>query len=165
MRTEEDGGRIVASRSCRTARRRLVLAVVIGTAGIVTGCADAPPPARTLAYDVVEEWTLPDDGAGKVIVIDPALRTVEDLRALGEQLRWEHRNDRHVTVDVFDERRAAELRGRARAEALDPAEMTHHDQHRIAVYQKNSDSGDHELLIALGGFAGSDWITVPYPRR
>lgn len=156
-----DGGEIAKPADPFRLFRGLFLLVV---AAVVVGCDTAEPPARMVPYDVVDEWTLPDGGTGRSIVINASLRNVTDLRALGDQLRWEHRRDRNVQVEVFDDRRAAELRRQDAAGDLAGDDRSHHDRHKIAFYRKVAGS-DHELVIALGGVGGHDWITIPYPLR
>lgn len=143
------------------------LAVFGGIIGLLTDPDEdgAVPPPTTIEYAVLQEWGIPNGGRGRVVVIDSQYRTEEDLRAFGEQLRWEHRRDRHANIEVFDDERAAGMRDAALAEELNTRDMAHHDQHKVAFYQKNTNSGHHQLVIAADGVANADaWVTVPYPR-
>jgi hypothetical protein len=156
LRRGNTGEVVGAARPGGFGRALFVLAVAV-----VVGCDEAEPPARTIPYDVVDEWTLPDGGAGRSILIHSSLRNVTDLRALGDQLRWDHRNERNVQVEVFDDRRAAGLRRQEATGNLADDDRAHHDRHKVAFYRKVA-RGDHELVIALGGVGGHDWITVAY---
>jgi hypothetical protein len=137
----------------------LVLGIVGAVISVALGGGESAPTI-TIPYEVMHEWS---GGTGRAILIDPQYRTDEHLRVLGEQLRWEHRRHSHTNVEVFDDRRAAEMRNLVAEDRLPARDLAHHDQHKIGFYQKNSVSGHHQFIIALDGVDG-DFITVPYPR-
>jgi hypothetical protein len=133
----------------------------------MAACAgESVPRADTgsrIEYSVVDEWRIPAGGYGRVIVVEPAYRDEQLLRALGEQLRREHRNDRHTYIEIFDDAGAAHMRQSAADERLNQQDLAFHDSHKIGFYQKNSNTGHHALVLALDGIEG-EFIEVAYPR-
>jgi len=105
------------------------------------------------AYKVIEQWSIPNGGFGRVIVVAPSPGEA-DLRALGEKLRQDTRNERNAVVFVYDDSRAAEYRRAAISEKLPKAELQHHDRHRVAMYLRNVNTGFHELDITPEGLGG-----------
>jgi hypothetical protein len=134
--------------------------VAAGCAGESTARADSE---SRIEYSVVDEWRIPNGGYGRVIVVQPTYRDEQLLRALGEQLRGEHRNDRHAFIEIFDDTRAANMRQAATEERLNQQDLAFHDYHKIGFYQKNSVSGHHVLVMALDGVEG-EFVEVKYPR-
>src|SRR6266571_3714411 len=75
----------------------------------------SPPPARevpkpAVVYNVVDEWSIPNGGYGRVVVVDPAQRSEAGLIALADQLRRDTKDDRNAFVFIYDDPRAARLR-------------------------------------------------------
>lgn len=68
---------------------------------------------------------------------------------------------RFAHVEMFDNVRAARMRRLAFPERLSEAELRFHDQHKIGFYDKNTNTGYHELRIVLSGVgSASPWILV-----
>jgi hypothetical protein len=57
----------------------------------------------TVSYRVIEEWTIPNGGYGRIIVIDPMHRNEKKMRILGDQLRSDTKKDRNAFVFVYDD--------------------------------------------------------------
>ena len=113
----------------------------------------ATPNVRVPAYKVVEQWTITNGGFGRTIVVAPN-PTEENLRALGDRLRQDTKNDRNAIVFVYDDDRAAANRLAAILEKLASVDLRHHDRHRVAMYLRNANTGFHELDITPGGIDG-----------
>lgn len=140
-----------------------VLVVLVISAVLALFIKPDLPPTDGIAYEVLDEWSIPAGGRGRVILIDPAFNDTGPMRALAEQLRREHQRDRVVNIEIFDDRRAAELRS-AVAEneaAVRPDDLRHHDLHKIGFYQKNANTGHHQFIDARGGVDG-EWTTIDF---
>ena len=120
------------------------------------------PAGRRIPYEVVQSWRIPNGGYGKVILIEPVHRNALDLRLLGEQLRREMASDRNAGVEVFDNLRAARMRQDAVTERLNAADLSFHDKHKIAFYNKNGNTGFHEYRFTLEGVLSDNWTVIRY---
>lgn len=118
--------------------------------------AVAAPEAAgaTVAYKVVEQWSIPNGGYGRVVVIDPKQRTEAGLRALAEKLRHDTAADRNAFVVIYDNARAASLRKAADAYKLNKRDAKFHDDHALGSYIRNRNTGVHELNMLLQGLDG-----------
>lgn len=122
--------------------------------------ADAQSNPAAPSYTVVEQWSIPNGGFVRVIVVK-ANSTEAELRALGEKLKRDTRAERNAIVYVYDDQRAARNRGEAFSENLPKAELQHHDRHRVALYWRNANTGVHELDLTSLGLDGPN-IKVTY---
>jgi hypothetical protein len=113
-----------------------------------------PVPARHVDYRIVEQWSIPNGGYGKVIVIADSLTTDSGLRALGEQLKYDTRDDRNAFVTVFSDVRAAGMRQKAMDDALSKSEARFYDAHLVADYTRNANTGFHRLSLLPKGLNG-----------
>jgi len=118
-----------------------------------------PPENRETAkpavvYNVIEEWSIPNGGYGRAIVVDPAQRSEAGLLALTDQLRQDTKADRNAFVFIYDNSGAAKLRKAAFEARLSTRDMKLHDDHMIGTYVRNSNTGFHAITIALQGAAG-----------
>jgi len=113
----------------------------------------AQPNTAVLSYKIVEQWSIPNGGFGRAILVK-ANPTETELRALGERLRQDTRNDRNAFIFVYDDEGAARNRRAAFAEKLSKGELKHHDRHQVAKYFRNANTGFHELDITSKGLDG-----------
>lgn len=127
---------------------------------VISACSsdrpgDTPQQAtRSIPYTVVEQWTIPAGGFGKVIVVDSAFRTADKLRAVGEQLNNDSKGDAFASAFIYDDARAASLRRAAINESLSNKEAAFHDLHMIGSYIKNKKMGFNELNAFPTGISG-----------
>ncbi len=110
-----------------------------------------PPQIQRIAYREVERWPVPSGGFGRAIVIDDSLATEADLRSLGDQIREEFRNDHNSFVFVYDDERAARMRGRYN---LPIEDGNFYNRHSVGTYTKNGTNGFHEWTITPQGIEG-----------
>jgi hypothetical protein len=108
----------------------------------------------TISYRVIEEWTIPNGGYGRIIVIEPTHRNEKDMRMLGDQLRSDTKKDRNAIIFVYDDEKAARMRKAALAERLNKKDLAHHDKHMIGDYLRNANTSFHCLKILLEGLDG-----------
>ena len=117
-----------------------------------------PPPALPAAdqipYQVVEQWSIPNGGYGRVIVIDPKFRNEQDMRKLAERLKRDTHQDRNAFITVFDDKVAASRRKAAIHDQLGKKELAHYDAHMIGSYIRNINTGYHVFQIMLKGIDG-----------
>ena len=109
----------------------------------------------TISHRIIEEWTIPNGGYGRIIVIDPVHRNEKDMRMLGDQLRSDTKKDRNAFIWIYDDEKAARVRKAALAERLNKKDLEHHDKHVIGDYARNANTGFHALIIFLEGLDGS----------
>jgi hypothetical protein len=102
-------------------------------------------PQSRIAYDVVRQWTIPNGGFGRVVVISKANAKESGLRALGETLKYDTASDRNTFVFIFDDRRAAAMYERALN--LNKKDGRFYDRHFVAMYSRNINTGLHRLDI------------------
>jgi TonB family protein len=127
----------------------------VGPAGFLAGAASAPD----VPYTVVKQWNIepidvPNGGYGRIIVVDPALRSEKGLRTLAEQLQRDTAGDRNAAVYVYDDSAAAMMWKDAGNERLGEADTKLHDAHMIAIYGRSEWRGRHSMELFLQGPAG-----------
>jgi hypothetical protein len=108
-----------------------------------------------VSYQVVREWAIPNGGFGRIVVIDSSSRTDRGMAALGEQLRYDTRNDRNAFIQIFGHARAAALRDKVLQERATPAELRFYDRHVLGSYIRNANTGFHALEYSLDGVNGT----------
>ena len=114
------------------------------------------PPVKKVPYRVIEQWSIPNNGHGRVIVIDPSHRRAADLRALARQLRDETVTERVAVVVIYDDERAARLWRTLGTpdEPRDKRTLAFHDRHQIGSYLRNTYTGENTFQFSLEGFGG-----------
>lgn len=123
------------------------------------------PVIKTIPYEVVDRWTIPSGGEGKVIVISSSNFNEPDMVALGENLKREAKADPNANISIFDDTRAAELRGSVLAGKANTADQAFYDAHFVGNYAKNDHSDYHQLTIYLDGVTGGNQKTVKYTTK
>ena len=88
---------------------RVLLTVLSATLLLLSDGSIAQSNAATPSYKIVEQWSIPNGGFGRAIVVK-ANPTESELRALGERLRQDTRDERNAFVFVYDDERAARNR-------------------------------------------------------
>ena len=113
-----------------------------------------PAPPRVVEYAVAEQWSIPNGGQGKAIVIPSSAANEQSLRALGEQLKFDTRRDRNAFVFVYSDARAAAMRNNALKDLLSKADSRFFDAHFVAMYNHNGNTGFHRLSMMPKGMDG-----------
>jgi hypothetical protein len=108
----------------------------------------ASQPQSRITYDIVRQWTIPNGGFGRVVVISKANAQESGLRALAETLKYDTASDRNAFVFIFDDRRAAAMYERALN--LNRKDGRFYDRHFVAMYSRNVNTGLHRLDIHKG---------------
>lgn len=116
-------------------------------------------PKHRIHYDVVRQWAIPNGGFGRVIVIAAADSNDSSLRQLGEMLNYETRLDRHASVSVFDDRRAAAMY--ERATELNKKDGNFYDRHSVAIYDRHIVTGFNQFAI-LNKKDGTSVVQIKY---
>lgn len=156
--------------NCYRAFEHCVISLVVAAVLIGVGCAgnskDQEPQNANeavqspvdqkpqIAYQVVEEWNIPNGGYGRVIVIDSTHRNETDLLKLADQLNNFTRQDRHAVIDIYDNEAAALMRRDAFQKNLSKKDLAFHDLHVIGFYNRNINTGYHAITITLKGIMG-----------
>src|ERR1700704_4702102 len=92
--------------------------------------ASQPVVQKTpIAYQIVDRWTIPNGGEGKVVVISPDMLNETDMVALGNKLKSDVQNDRNAFISVFDNASAASLRDKVLSDKATKAEQDLYDKH------------------------------------
>ncbi len=115
---------------------------------------------KEISYEVVERWSVSDDGEGKAILISPDYLNEADMTALGEKLKSDTQKYRRVFIWVYTDRRAAEMR--KRTDELRGGDLDLYDKHFVGQYTKNTYTGHHEFTILFGGVKGTNDKTIKY---
>ncbi len=151
-----------------TAPATVVATDAVSATPIVTPAA-APVPASQstvkktpISYQIVDRWTIPNGGEGKVVVISPDLLNETDMVALGNKLKSDVQNDRNAFISVFDNASAAALRDKVLSDKATKAEQDLYDKHFIGEYDKNANTGYHQFAIYFDGVMGTNQKTIQY---
>ena len=120
------------------------------------------PPEKLIPYEIIREWKIPNGGFGRVIVVSPQYRNKQDLQALGLNLRYDTRNDRNSLIEVFDNKKAADLS--RKVANLSKEEGALFDKHKIGQYFQNINTGYHRFNIWINGLT-SEGITIDYSKE
>ena len=135
---------------------RVVLLAVLPISPLWAQSTKAPAAPRSVSpdsvsYRVVETWSIPNGGFGRAIVVPARMRNEASLRALGLRLRADTKADRNAFIFVFDSERAAGVRRAVVNGRASDADLAVYDKHFIAVYNRNANTGFHEMAITLRG--------------
>ena len=131
-------------------------------AGSTTAVAVATSASAggTVAYEVVETWTMPGGGPGESIVIPERYLNDDGAVLVGAQLQRDTAGVQNAVVFIFTERRAAELRRfLLDASAEDQA---FYQQHYAGQYTRNVDAGYHKLEMCYDGQGCNEGRTITY---
>ena len=142
-----------------------VLLAVIGSAGGSKSATTSQPAAVTqkqISYQIVDHWTIPNGGEGKVVVVSPDLLNETDMTALGNKLKTDVQSDRNAFISVFDNASAAALRDKVLADKATTAEQDLYDKHFIGEYDKNANTGYHQFTIYFDGVMGTNQKVIKY---
>lgn len=120
-----------------------------------------PTPAKTIKYDVLQQWEINNGGYGKVILIPTDYLNEADMTVLGQKLNNDTKNDKNAFIMVFTDKKAAALRDKL-ATGLNQSEQTFYDQHYVGQYTKNGNSGLHTFVIYFDGVSGKNNKTINY---
>lgn len=131
------------------------------------GCDSAPrvpavphtssaPTSSKIPYSVVKEWSIPNGGHGKVILIDSLQRNEEALRALGETLRQDTRSDHNAFIFVYDDSASAAMH--SKVGDLSESDWTYYSKHNVGSYIRNGNTGYHKFEVSTGGSVRSEII-------
>lgn len=117
---------------------------------------------KEITYEVVEQWSVSNDGEGKAILISPDYLNEVDMMALGEILKSDTKKYRRVFIFVYTDRRAAEMRKKTFSDELKGKDLEFYDKHYVGQYTKNGNTGLHEYTIYFDGFSGTNDKTIKY---
>jgi hypothetical protein len=108
------------------------------------------PEKKTIPYEVILEWSIPNGGKGERIVIDSKYLNFDDMTALGETLKEAMKNERNAFVYIHTDKKSADLQGKL---SVNPttAELDYIGKHYVGTYSKNANSKFHEFEIFFGG--------------
>lgn len=120
------------------------------------------PPLKQIPYEVFKQWSIPNGGYGKVVVIKPEYVNETDMTLLGETLKYDCRNDRNAFVFILDDKKAAELRNRGDDEKRSKSSLDYIDKHTVGGYSKNGNTGHNEYNIYFDGLMGDNTKTISY---
>ena len=128
-----------------------------GTAGAGATRASA---GGTVAYEVVETWTMPGGGPGESIVIAESYLNDDGAVLIGAQLQRDTAGVENAVVFLFTERRAAELR----RFLLDASteDQAFYQQHYAGQYTRNVAAGYHKLEMCYDGQDCTRGRTIAY---
>lgn len=134
----------------------IIVATIIG--GIVSQSSSvsesSSPPAHTVEYQIVEQWSIPNGGFGKVVVIADTAANEKSLRALGEEFKYDTRNDRNAFISVFSDPRAPAMRRAVLADQASKKDLAFYDKHFVATYSRNINTGFHQMSMTPKGLHG-----------
>ena len=117
---------------------------------------------KQASYEIIDRWSIPNGGEGKVIVISPEHLNEADMATLGETLKQDTKSDRNANISIFDNKRAALLRDSVLKDKARTSDQDFYDKHFIGQYSKNGNSEYHQLDIYFDGVMGSNRKTITY---
>ncbi len=114
----------------------------------------AVPSFQKIPYKVVEKKPIPNGGYKMAVVIASQYKNEKDMKAFGQNLWQDTKQDRNAFIWVYDSDRAAQLSTNALAGNLNKADMAYHDSHMVGQYTRNGNTGYHSIVISLQGIQG-----------
>jgi len=118
-----------------------------------------PASIRQIPYEILREWSIPNGGFGRDILVSSKYRNERDLKDLGLNLKYLARNDRNSTITVFDNKKAASYF--RKGPDLNNQQGDFLDKHIVGIYTKNINTGYHKFQISVNG-VNSKIVTVDY---
>lgn len=143
----------------------LLFVVVMSGKGTATPSSSTPSQqaqSKQISYQIVDRWTIPNGGEGKVVVISPDLLNETDMIALGNKLKSDTQNDRNANIYIFDNAPAAALRDKVLGDKATTAEQDLYDKHFVGQYGKNGNTDYHQFSIYFDGVMGTNQKTISY---
>jgi len=107
---------------------------------------------KGIKYSIYHQWAIPNEGYGKLIVIDKKFRNREDLIALINKIKSDTKSDRSAFIWVYDDEKAAAMF--KNIYSLSETDLKYHDNHFLADYTKNINTGYHQVSIMPEGSNG-----------
>jgi len=130
------------------------------TAPVATEQVPPTTAPKSLSYDIIDRWNIPNGGEGKAIVISPAYLNEKDMTALGEKLKKDTKGDRNAFIFVYTDPKAVALR--SKIADLNQTDGDFYDQHFVATYTRNINTGFHKFEIWYDGVSGTNTKTIDY---
>ena len=121
---------------------------------VLANVALAEGAAGALTYKTVEQWNIDAGGWVRVVVVNRKAPTEAQLRALGEKLKQDTKNEPNAAVHIYDDAGAARSRHAAWKGTLGKSATKAHDRHRVALYWRDAVRGTHTLDISTEGVDG-----------
>jgi len=88
-------------------------------------------------YKVVKRWEIQGRGWGKLVLISPDKRNLDDMLKLGKTLEYDSRNHNFAVISVYDDIKAIESRDAVLNERADKKTTDFYDKHMVGVYNQN----------------------------
>ena len=107
---------------------------------------------KGIKYSIYHQWAIPNEGYGKLIVIDKKFRNREDLIALINKIKFDTKSDRNAFIWVYDDEKAAAMF--KNIDSLSETDLKYYDNHFLADYTKNINTGYHQVSIMPEGSNG-----------
>lgn len=120
------------------------------------------PAFTAIPYEVVDQWNIPGNGKGEVVVISPSNLNDTDMTNLGLTLKNDLASYKEVLVFVFTSKLAAALRSKVLDDTATPAETALYDSNMVGTYNKNSTTGFHAFDIMFAGVDGNNDKEIKY---
>jgi hypothetical protein len=158
---------IMATKIPRPVVALVLIAIIVGLLLLQKGSespARSPahdPPPYVVDYTIVDQWSIPNGGWGKVIVIDSVHANERDLRALGDELRFDTQAERNALIFVYSHKRAALIRQIVLRDRASSKDLRFYDAHFVGSYTRNINTGIHEFVLTPNGLNGRQ-IEITY---
>ena len=120
------------------------------------------PQAKTVKYEVLQQWDINNGGRGKTILIPADYLNEDDMVALGKKLNEDTKNDKNAFIMVFTDKKAAELRDKLIDDSMTKDEEKFYHTHYVGQFTKNGNSGLHAFVIYFDGVSGTNSKTIKY---
>lgn len=108
------------------------------------------PEKKSIPYEVVDEWAIPNGGKGKRIVVSADYLNEADMALLGETLKEDTKDDRNAFVMVHTDKKSAQIQKKSPSEITD-AELSFAGKHFVGQYMKNAEGKINTFSIYLNG--------------
>ncbi len=111
----------------------------------------APQDAiKKIPYEIVDEWSIPNGGKGKRIVVSAGYLNEADMTLLGKTLKEDTKNDRNAIIMVHTDKKSAQIQKDSTLKMTD-AELAYVGKHYVGQYMRNANSNINEFSIYLNG--------------
>ncbi|MFA5819705.1 MAG: hypothetical protein WC854_10570 [Bacteroidales bacterium] len=133
----------------------IAVIIVLGVIGYFSNdqkAEEKEEPKKEIEYSIYQQWTIPNGGYSKLIVIDKKYKNREDLVSLIDKIKSDTKSDRNALIWVYDDEKAASMF--KNINSLSETDVKYYDDHFLASYTRNINSGYHQVEIMPEGLNG-----------
>ena len=103
---------------------------------------------KKIPYEVADEWSIPNGGKGRRIVISADYLNESDMTLLGETLKEDTEDERNAIIMVHTDKKSAQIQKDSSMKMTED-QLNYVGKHYIGQYTRNANSNINEFADAI----------------